>query len=177
MNTRKRIALGFASLALASGGLGGGVAVAAGDGETAAQQPTSGTSVTPNSTDDGSQEAVAGTPGAGAFGSDDCISITGGEACFQKYGDVMWVKDTLSDGYPANGDYENYLWNGSSWQLYRFGDCVNHLTAGHWGYCNKDFYEDSTYPNAYGSKGSGIRLFVCGNGSCPDDYKWIRNDA
>lgn len=40
MNTRKRIALGFASLALASGGLGGGVAVAAGNGEAAAQQPT-----------------------------------------------------------------------------------------------------------------------------------------
>ncbi|MFG3117480.1 hypothetical protein ACGF4C_24150 [Streptomyces sp. NPDC048197] len=40
MNTRKRIALGFASLALASGGLGGGVAVAADSGEAAAQQPT-----------------------------------------------------------------------------------------------------------------------------------------
>ncbi|BDM70053.1 hypothetical protein HEK616_35400 [Streptomyces nigrescens] len=41
MNTRKRIALGFASLVLASGGLGGGVAVAADDGEATAQQPTS----------------------------------------------------------------------------------------------------------------------------------------
>ncbi|MFD8546828.1 ATP-binding protein [Streptomyces sp. NPDC059649] len=37
---RVRIALGFASLALASGGLGGGVVVAADDGEATTQQPT-----------------------------------------------------------------------------------------------------------------------------------------
>ncbi|MBU3867100.1 hypothetical protein KN815_24470 [Streptomyces sp. 4503] len=46
MNTHKRIALGIASLALASVGLGGGVAVAADGGEATAQQPTSAASCT-----------------------------------------------------------------------------------------------------------------------------------
>ncbi|MGP8296411.1 hypothetical protein ACTPOK_00205 [Streptomyces inhibens] len=40
MHTRKRIALGIATLALASGGLGGGVAVASDGGDATVQQRT-----------------------------------------------------------------------------------------------------------------------------------------
>ena len=121
--------------------------------------------------DDGIAIAVAGSPG-GIYDSD-CITATGGIACFQRYGDKIWVKHTGSN--LAAATYENYLWDGNSWELYRWGHCWNTLAVGEWGYCNKDFYEDQTNPNAYGDKGSGIRLYVCLS-TCSSSYVWIRNN-
>jgi hypothetical protein len=121
--------------------------------------------------DDGVAIAVAGTPG-GIYDSD-CMTVTGGIACFQRYGDKVWVKHTGSTAAAAS--YENYLWDGGAWSLYRWGYCYNSLAAGKWGYCNKDFYEDQTNPNAYGSKGSGVRLYVCLS-SCSAGYVWVRNN-
>jgi hypothetical protein len=175
----KRIAVKAGLTTVVAAFVTAGACVGSAQATMATSWPTplaQGADVTPNGwIFDGAEDAVAGTPPS--FGSGECISTTGGEACFQKHGDKIWVKDTQSDGYPAIGSYENYLWDGSSWQPYRTGDCYNRLTAGHWGYCNKDFYEDSTNPNAFGSQGSGIRLYVCGDGSCPDNYVWIRNNA
>jgi hypothetical protein len=121
--------------------------------------------------DDGVAIAVAGSPG-GIYDSD-CITVTGGIACFQRYGDKIWVEHTGSKAAAAS--YENHLWDGNSWELYRWGQCWNSLAVGKWGYCNKDFYEDQTKPNAYGSKGSGIRLYICLS-TCGSDNIWVRND-
>jgi hypothetical protein len=115
--------------------------------------------------------AVAGTPPA--FSANECTNNNVTKVCFEPHGDKVWVLDLASDGNAASGLWENYLWNGGAWQLYRQGMCMNKLSYGHWGVCNKDFYEDSTNPNAYGSKGSGLRIYACA--LC--DPAWIRNNA
>jgi hypothetical protein len=117
--------------------------------------------------------AVAATPSASV--NDNCVSYTGVKACFEKYGDKIWVLDTAPDGYRADGAWHNDLWNGSSWVDYRLGTCRNTLGSGRWGYCNKDFYEDDTL-NAKGGRGSAIMLWACDEGPCSADI-WIRNDA
>lgn len=67
------------------------------------------------------------------------------------------------------------MWDGSAWRYYRYGDCINSLTAGHWGYRDKDFYENSTYPNAVGGQGSIIRLWAC-TYYCTDTWIDVVND-
>ncbi|MET9451768.1 hypothetical protein [Streptomyces cinerochromogenes] len=89
------------------------------------------------------------------------ISRTGSEACFERYGDVLWVKDTSADGHSATNSWDNYLADsGGNWTLYRQGSCVNKLGSGKWGYCNKDFYENSS-ANAYGGRGSSVDYAAC----------------
>lgn len=105
-----------------------------------------------------------------------CKTMTGAAACFQKYGDVLWVEDTASNGASASVYWENYLWNGSSWVFWRQGKCVNSLGNLHWGKCDKDFYEDSTL-NPLGSRGSGIRVYPCNGNDCSGSYLWLRNNA
>jgi hypothetical protein len=125
--------------------------------------------------------AVAGTPPS--FDPNDCIGLeVSGHivmgTCFQPYGDKIWVEDTYGDGYAAVASWVNYLRDASgNWDSYRSGSCTNSLTAGHWGVCNKDFYEDSTSPNAAGGQGSGIRLYPCTSNVCTTDYAWIRNNG
>lgn len=117
--------------------------------------------------------AVAGTPPSGL----PCKSTTGVTVCFEANGDILWVKDTVSDGYAAIASWENYLRDTSgNWQFYRHGECDNKLSAGHWGYCNKDFYEDTSL-NEYGGHGSGLRLYPCTSSVCSTDYLWVRNNA
>ncbi|MFF9771884.1 hypothetical protein ACF1GT_35840 [Streptomyces sp. NPDC014636] len=91
---------------------------------------------------------------------DGVVAMTGAKACFERYGDVLWVEDTAADGHSATNSWSNYLFDSSgNGHLYRQGSCVNKLGAGHWGYCNKDFYENST-PTPYGT-GSEIDYAGC----------------
>ncbi len=125
--------------------------------------------------------AVAGTPPI--FTSDECatnsatyagkpVSFT---ACFEPYGDKIWVYDGGADTYPAYGAWDNYLKDSAgNWTIYRSGTCVNHLGAGHWGYCNYDFYEDSTYNADYGY-GSGVRVYPGTDYLGIGPYAWVRN--
>lgn len=122
-------------------------------------------------------EAVAGTPPTWASGQ--CYTNSTVKACFQPYGDKIWVLDTASDGYAGNASWENLLRNSSgAWdtRVYRSGNCANHLTANHWGYCNYDFYEDTT-TNAFGGQGSGIRVFPWAANAGQTGYAWVRNDG
>ncbi|OXM45470.1 hypothetical protein CFP75_30920 [Amycolatopsis alba DSM 44262] len=72
--------------------------------------------------------------------------------------------------------WSNWLWDGSSWRQYRQGEC-SISTQNTWGHCNKDFYEDSTNPNAFGGKGSGIRLSLCKSGAGCSTETWTWNDG
>ena len=100
------------------------------------------------------------------------------EACFQLHGDKIWVRDDLVDGHAAVGAWQNYLRDPSgTWVLYRYGRCDNKMGAGSWGVCDKNFYEDTTSPNALGGTGSGLRLFACTSVDCIFPYAWIRNNA
>src|SRR5689334_2746681 len=82
--------------------------------------------------------AVAGTPPS--FSANDCtFTLVGVKACFEAGGDKFWVKDTLADGESAGIYWENYV----EGQFYRKGECINSLSAGTWGVCNKDFVEGS----------------------------------
>lgn len=115
-------------------------------------------------------QAVLGGP---VYSTGPCAESSAGESCFQMYGDGIYLVANTSGAYAR---WSNYLWNGSSWQLYRQGECAISVT-GTWGRCNKDFYEDSTYPNAYGSQGSGIRVAICSSsGSCSAET-WTRNNG
>ncbi len=126
---------------------------------------------------------AAGSPG---LPYDQCISWNDGThyfvtGCFQKHGDFIWVQDGEGDGYPVSIVWENYLRDADgNWRLYRDGECKNYLSAPNWGYCNKEFYEDQTSPNAIGGTGSGIRLYPCiisgGYTGCSSSYKWLRNN-
>ncbi|MGW1620869.1 hypothetical protein [Streptomyces sp. NPDC002172] len=102
--------------------------------------------------------ATAGTPDWSS--SWECSTIAAAQGCFVTYGDHLWVKDTKPDGLAADVYWENYLWNGSSWVFWRNGRCENHLGSGHWGGCNKDFYEDSTSPNPVGGEGSEVCVWA-----------------
>ena len=120
--------------------------------------------------------AVAGTPPT--FSSGQCAEIDASKACFEPSGDKIWVYDALADGKAAAGYWENYLRNSAGdWIIYRNGKCTNHLTAGTWGYCNYDFYEDTSL-NADGDYGSGVRVYPCTeNGAIGTGYAWVRNNG
>ena len=107
-----------------------------------------------------SDTAVAGTPNFSAHPAS-CVTYAGSEACFQPNGDYIWVKDIASDGHQAYGDWANDLRDVDGlWWGYRDGRCTNSLGYGHWGYCSKDFYENSTDPNAFGGQGSRISIWA-----------------
>lgn len=131
-----------------------------------------------------SDTAVAGTPPNGlAFNDSYCsdgYDLAGNwvsTACFEPYGDKIWVYDARSDGHAADGYWMNWLVDGTTgkWTAYRDGDCWNSLTAGHWGYCNKDFYENSSL-NYYNGYGSGIRIYAQTSVTISDTYQWVVND-
>lgn len=84
--------------------------------------------------------ASAGSPPSGMT----CVSMTGAKACFEKYGDKWWVEDTSADGHSATASWQNWLNTSDRYYEYRTGSCVNKLGAGHWGVCNKDYYEDTS---------------------------------
>lgn len=67
-----------------------------------------------------------------------CVSSPNAEACFQPYGDYLFIKDTKADGTEAYNEWS--LSKGSS----RGGQCINRLGAPNWGYCHKDFPEGVT---------------------------------
>jgi hypothetical protein len=101
------------------------------------------------------------------------------EVCFHLYGDQVWVYDARGDGHAAIGQWSNYLRDADgTWIKYREGECRNSLGHGQWGVCNKEFFEDSTNPNAEGGHGSGLRLWACtASTMCNADYTWVRNNA
>ena len=67
-----------------------------------------------------------------------CVSTTGSRVCFEGEGDKIWVKDTKRDHYSALAKWRVPLER-------REGYCRNRLTAGYWGYCNKDFSEWASF--------------------------------
>ncbi len=120
--------------------------------------------------------AVAGGPPT-FNDSDGCAETASSIACFQTSGDKIWVYDFSADGLAAAGYWSNYLRDSAgNWVGYRTGECVNHLGAGHWGYCNYDFYEDTTH-NPYDGYGSGVNVYpLTEPGEVdPGTYAWVRN--
>ncbi|MFD2078576.1 hypothetical protein SAMN05421678_11367 [Actinopolymorpha cephalotaxi] len=113
-------------------------------------------------------QAKAGTPPS--FASGECVTGRGSKVCFKRHGDVIWVQSTAGDAR-----WENWLRNSTGWHKWRSGECTN--THIGWGYCNKDFYEDSS-KNILGGYGSGLRLQSCpvNTGYCSPQI-WIRNNA
>jgi hypothetical protein len=81
-------------------------------------------------------KAVAGDPPSGL----PCSTTAGAVACFQQYGDIFWVKDSLADGHSAVADWEDYL-DSTSGPVYRRGRCINSLGNGIWARCNKNLGE------------------------------------
>lgn len=71
------------------------------------------------------------TPSGGPAGNYNCSTYTGVTACFKPDGDLMYVKDTKADGYDAVLE-----WFDADGE--RTGSCVNELSAGHWGVCDKN---------------------------------------
>lgn len=151
-------------------------ASAAATGRTTAASLTAGARSSAKPAAASSEEVDTATAGSPDFGSRSaCSAIEAAEGCFVSYGDHLWVKDTSADGLVASVYWENRLWNGSSWVLWRNGRCENHLGNGKWGGCNKDFYENGTNPNALGGKGSEVCVWGevtgdVGDGVCiPND--------
>jgi hypothetical protein len=87
------------------------------------------------------------------------------------------VDDTDADDNSAQLYWENWLENSSgNLVLYRYGRCYNRLGAANgWAACNKDFYEDSTYPNAADGMGSVIRFWACEVNEGCGDGQAVRN--
>ncbi|MGW4500517.1 hypothetical protein ACWENR_18130 [Micromonospora sp. NPDC004336] len=64
----------------------------------------------------------------------ECRQIEGARGCFISYGDRLYVKDMVADGYAAALDWVDL--DGPRW-----GSCVNKQGAGTWVLCNKDLPE------------------------------------
>lgn len=115
---------------------------------------------------------------------DRCVGKTQWDSsggCLKKYGDRLFAYDTTLDGFSVYVLWENQLYNGSGWKLYRKGRCTSNHGFDNYGECNKDFYENSTYPNAFGSSGSRIRIKSCadvtwGPDHCTEWSPWLVND-
>lgn len=69
-----------------------------------------------------------------------CNAYSKVEICYEKSGDKWWVRDNDADGASAGVLWRNVR-NGAN---YRSGLCFSSLSAGAWGYCNKNYYEDSS---------------------------------
>ncbi|GIH08476.1 hypothetical protein Rhe02_65430 [Rhizocola hellebori] len=87
------------------------------------------------------------------------------DACFEKQGDVFTMLDIarISWGDPGNAwiQWTNELKDsGGTWRYYRSGECwlSGTMTEGH---CDKNFYENTTSPNAKGGVGSRLIFKAC----------------
>ena len=114
-----------------------------------------------------------GTPPSSVVDAKWCSSDANwAHACFQRHVDVIWVDNNSGEHVKAH--WENWIRNADGvWVFYRDGDCIS--TTWGWGYCNENFYEDSSQ-NADHGYGSGIRLYTC-YGACDPNYQWVRNNA
>lgn len=104
------------------------------------------------------------------------------KACFKKHGDYFFVKDELADGDSVYVLWTNQLRTSSGgWATYREGRCEFYGGNPNWGQCNKDFYENTTYPNAFGTRGSRITIRACANRAWETDkcggWTTVLNDA
>ena len=106
------------------------------------------------------------TPSGGYFWT----STTGAQGAFKEYGDILYVKDTSTDGYSPYVLWENRLSDtNGTWHLYRHGRCEYYGGSGHWGACNKNMYETGN-ENALGGVQSQVRIKTCRNvPSLPDN--------
>jgi hypothetical protein len=138
---------------------------------------------------DENNTAVYEPGGDGASADPNCNEIYGGEentntlwlagqVCYVPSAERIYVYDAWKDGYAVSAQWENYLRDpNGNWVLYRRGHCTNSLGFGNWGYCQKNFYQDDTYPNAVGGQGSGLRIYAClANVVCNGTETWVRND-
>lgn len=70
-----------------------------------------------------------------------CIENTYAKACFDHNGDFLWVKDKYGDGESAVADWYYCYATADGCETNRRGGCRNALSAGSWGYCNKELAE------------------------------------
>ncbi|MGW2260400.1 hypothetical protein ACWCXE_21670 [Streptomyces sp. NPDC001780] len=106
--------------------------------------------------DFGKLTAREGCAGYGIMGNN---QLNSGMGCFEQYGDVIrvWSRN-YTDGSPR-AYWANELKDSNGvWKLYREGVCYGDYARNSWVSCNKDFYENTTSPNALGGKGSRIKL-------------------
>ncbi|MBB5931861.1 hypothetical protein [Streptomyces echinatus] len=100
-----------------------------------------------------------------------------GWACFERSGDKFLVNvgDTV-DGSPRV-EWWNELKNArGDWKIYRQGYCYGEWYRHSTVVCNKNFYEDSTSPNALGGKGSRI-VFLYRDSHGPSAKAVVLNDG
>lgn len=110
-----------------------------------------------------------------AAASTECVKHSYATACFVKNGDKISLYD---GGYttdnPTSMKWSNYLRTRSgAWKYYRKGSHASFRPLS-WTTWNYNFYEDQSV-NAYGGKGSGIRLYACTKEGC-SKYIWVRNN-
>jgi len=55
-------------------------------------------------------DASSGSPPPANGYSVWCVSVTGAKACFESYGDIVWVKDTKANGASAAGTIQGPGW-------------------------------------------------------------------
>jgi hypothetical protein len=77
--------------------------------------------------------------------SDDimCVHNYYTDVCLKPYGDVLYVKDMVSDGKSAAFVWENMWYDDNGYgHVWRQGVCRNPHGAGTWAKCNKDYHEN-----------------------------------
>lgn len=124
-----------------------------------------------------SQAAISGQAHtATAAAPTECVTYGFATACFRKHGDQFLL---YNGGYTSDDlamlKWSNYLRTRSgTWKYYRKGHHVNPYPRRWGGPWHHNIYEDQSV-NAYGGKGSGIRLYACASSKGCSRYIWIRN--
>jgi hypothetical protein len=179
---RIRMALGAAALSFVATVAVASPAVAAEDTTGQASGAFVDDSVGADESADGiiAEDLTVGVPAEAAPTASQCDIVfynSWGETCFQRNGDKVWVIDSNHNLKTAYAYWENYLrTSNGTWKLQRWGSCRTTGQVFLWHTCSYNFYEDTTL-NSKGGKGSGIRLWICQDGSgCSSNYLWVRNN-
>ncbi|MEX2974822.1 peptidase inhibitor family I36 protein [Streptomyces sp. C184] len=138
MNTHKRIALGFASLALAGGGLGGGVAAAADGGEATTQSRQAGLTTTQSAELQRQVDAVIAESGGRQVAAN-IVDLGHGASVRLVVPGEKYVRDLATTRGPVTApiqavcpykDFCAYQGTNYTGHEQRFGECYNEKLKG-----------------------------------------------
>ncbi|MFK4106168.1 hypothetical protein ACI2L1_40170 [Streptomyces sp. NPDC019531] len=120
---------------------------------------------------------LTATEGCFDYGVQGNDLLNSGMGCFERYGDIfrVWARNMV-DGSPRLHWINEQKDSNGVWVKKREGVVYGEWFRNSWVYLNKNFYENSTYPNDAGGQGSRIK-FQYYDSAGWTSYHTVLNDA